>query len=406
MSLVSSEFCTGCAACVNVCPKSAIHMQSDCEGFLQPIINKEFCVNCGLCENVCPLPILDRLCPVQIDKNPVCGITTNTKIWRESSSGGAFTEICEAVRCRNPIVFGACFKEDLSVYHRYVTSVDEISPFRKSKYVQSDVGFTFRQCRDFLESGRYVLYSGTPCQIAGLRSYLGHDSPNLLCVEFICHGVGSPLVFKKSIKAVAAQKNEVLLRYEFRTKESGLGDDTYCSLYTFKTGRSMSVVRDIYNKLFLNQLCLRKSCMENCRFRNSRRFADITMGDARGEETIYADKGNKNWSVIIANTQKGEDVMRMLGKSMDVRPYPIALLAKTNPLYFRTTRGNPMRDNFFRDFRKGISVWRLAHKYAPDCCGSRFESSVAGALRNLLCVTGLLPIVQKLRQYLREARIH
>ena len=400
MKLIGDKLCTGCGACVNACPHDAILMNPDPEGFLQPRINKEKCIGCGKCKRICPLPRIETLIPRQIDKSPLCGCTLDETIWRESSSGGAFSEVCEVMRGEKPVVFGARFSGADSIVHDSVSSVDDIGIFRKSKYVQSDVGMTFRACRQLLFDGKYVIYSGTPCQLAGLRSYLGRDFEKLLLVEFICHGVGSPAVFRESLRWMSKKLHGNVQQYEFRSKREVPVFDGHVSFYRFDNGKTLSIHCDLYNRFFLNQLCLRRSCMENCRFRRSERIADITLGDSRGEEKIYPDKGDKKWSVIVANTAKGERVVEMLASRMDVRPYPLALLEKTNPLYFRTTPGNPRRDEFFSLFRGGQNLFRLSQKFVPD--QNTVSLRLFRLIKRILRKTGVAPCLRWMIRFVRR----
>lgn len=186
--------CCGCSACVQRCPKQCISLYEDEEGFLYPRVDKTVCIDCGLCEKVCPVlnqseghePIA-----VYAAKNP------NEEIRMQSSSGGIFTMLAERIIDEGGVVFGACWDKDWNVVHDYAESKEDIAKFRGSKYVQSNIGETFKQTETFLIEGRKVLFSGTPCQIAGLKHFLLKDYDNLLTIEIICHSVPSPGVWKK-----------------------------------------------------------------------------------------------------------------------------------------------------------------------------------------------------------------
>ena len=364
MKLADQILCTGCSACVNACSTGALAMSPNKEGFMHPVLNVDKCVGCNACERACPLLRGDELIPEQIEKVPYCGCSLDEDVWRKSTSGGAFSEICNVLAARQPIVFGAGFEGVDLVKHTYSDGIEGIGVFRKSKYVQSDIGTSLRDCKRFLQSGRFVIFSGTPCQIAGLRAYLGREYDNLLTVEFICHGVGSPGVFRDCLKEVSKSLRRSIVKYGFRSKVNW-PINVYTSHYEFGTGEAREITIDLYNSFFLNQLCLRTSCMENCHFRREARMADITLADCRGERQLYPDKDNKNWSVVLANTRKGRDLILPLKTRMDLRPYPIDLLKRTNPLYFHTTKGNANRTEFFRRYIHGERLHKIARRLIP-----------------------------------------
>ena len=368
MNLADSEICTGCGACLNVCPVNAVNMYADDEGFLQPVIDNAKCIGCSRCTRACPIVSVIET-PKQIVKSPVCGCTLSDDVWRASSSGGAFTEICSTLESESPIVFGARFADNHNVVHDLVDGIKQVDCFRKSKYVQSDIGHTFRQCKEFLEKGRFVIFSGTPCQIAGLTGFLGNNEyAKLVTLEFICHGVGSPSFFQACLREVGNQFGRRVSDYTFRFKSGNrLRKDEHTSFYRFADGTTREITRDLYNLFFLNQLCLRKSCMENCRFRRPERYADITLADCRGEKLLYPHGDGKNWSVIIANTEKGAGVIRRLKNRMPLHDYPLELLKEKNPLYFCTTKGNRLRDIVFEKKKRGEAIFAIARELNLIC---------------------------------------
>ena len=193
INIEDKKKCCGCSACVQRCPKQCISLQEDEEGFLYPQVDKKICVNCGLCEKVCPV-----LNPVKARKPQVvfAARAIDEKVRLESSSGGVFTVLAELVIERGGVVFGAKFNEKWEVVHAYTESKEGLSAFRGSKYVQSKIENSYKQAESFLKAGREVLFSGTPCQIAGLKLYLRKEYTNLLTVDFVCHGVPSPMVWK------------------------------------------------------------------------------------------------------------------------------------------------------------------------------------------------------------------
>ena len=190
----NKSYCCGCEACVQCCPKRCISMHEDKEGFLYPKVDKEACIDCGLCEKVCP--IIHQAEPTE-PLSSYIAINPNEEIRLHSSSGGIFTLLAEQVIAEGGVVFGARFDENWDVVHAWTDTIEGLAPFRGSKYVQSRIGNTYKETKDFLQQGRKVLYSGTPCQIAGLKKYLRKEYDNLLTVDFICHGVPSPGVWRR-----------------------------------------------------------------------------------------------------------------------------------------------------------------------------------------------------------------
>lgn len=360
MKLIDKKLCTGCGACVNACPFDALTMVADAEGFLQPRVDSILCVDCGKCARACPL-LLQLKAPEQIEKKPLCGCSDDEDVWQTSASGGAFSEVCYALSETDPVIFGATFEDTSRVMHKCVEGVSSIGLFRKSKYVQSDVGFSLRECKRYLEAGRQVVFSGTPCQIAGLRGFLGRDYSNLLTIEFICHGVGSPTVFAANLSRIENAVGKKVVAYTFRYKS---GDpkllNHYVSSVAFADGSMRIMVDDLYNRLFLSQTILRSSCVGNCAFRKEWRFADITLCDSRGERNLYPKKDEKNWSVVVANTAKGVSVVETLRKRMNLKPYPYELLRARNPLYWRDVLTTPPREEFFRRYAAGQDIGVIA----------------------------------------------
>lgn len=209
IDILDKKDCCGCSSCVQRCPKQCITLKEDNEGFLYPIVNKEICISCGLCEKVCP--VLSQGEPrkplkVYAAKNQ------DEEIRRQSSSGGVFTLLAEQVIREGGVVFGAIFDENWEVKHDFAETIEGLAPFRGSKYVQSRIDDNYKKAERFLNQGRKVLFSGTPCQIAGLKRFLRNEYDNLLTVDFVCHGVPSPGVWRQYLKETVARlfdKNSV-----------------------------------------------------------------------------------------------------------------------------------------------------------------------------------------------------
>jgi len=363
--LNSKKDCTGCGACMNVCPTQCISMEADSEGFLYPVADDR-CIHCDKCRDVCPLANGKTAREPGVRQYSAAAISRDSAVWEDSSSGGAFTEICNTYGDHNTVVFGAAF-ERLKVVHSHVVGVKNIGKFRRSKYVQSDSRDSYVQAKRFLGQGRKVIFTGTPCQIAGLRAFLGREYHSLLTVEFICHGVGSPGVFEEALRYISRKYGNEIIGYSFRVKRSTMGNlRLYVSQYDFSNNKTVYVDCDEYNRLFLHQLCLRPSCGNNCKFRTEKRLGDITIADLKGKNRVFPKLMDyRNYSAVVVNSEKGDEVFHRLSERMDILTFDLAQLEKYNPLFSMTTSDNPLRSSFFKDFQEGLDIATLARKYVP-----------------------------------------
>lgn len=351
--------CTGCAACYSVCPTRCISMKPDDEGFLYPDVNDN-CINCRLCEKVCPtfLPKQEN----KIQQKALAAVTKDMNIWRRSASGGAFSEICRLWAKENTLIVGAAWN-GLNVHHIGVTGYDNITPLCKSKYVSSAIEDTFIEIKNTLKTGRTVIFSGCPCQVAGLKVFLGKDYDNLLTIDLICHGQGSPTVFEACIRNMSNFLREDILSYQFRAKRKRYEDDYISCVKTNK--HSYYITKDPYMQLFFSQNVLRPSCGENCKYRDVRRPGDLTIADLKGLTQMFPDLiyPRKNWSTIICNTKKGEKCFEKLSATMETRPITIDNVIKYNPLFAQQTWFSKDRNSFFTDFiadeKTAISKWTV-----------------------------------------------
>lgn len=241
--------CCGCNACIQICPKSCISRFNDDEGFWYPIVDKETCVNCGLCEKVCPE--LSDLAKSKVVKS-YASISENDNSRLVSSSGGVFYELASYVIARGGIVFGAKFAENWSVAHDEANTLEKASCFRGSKYVQSDTGKTFQRVSEYLKSGILVLYSGSPCQVAGLKLFLRKEYPNLITVDFICHGVPSPLIWRDYLKSFGVPLSSIK-SISFRDKIKGWKRFSLTIKFADKV-HSEALDKDLYLRGFLKDL--------------------------------------------------------------------------------------------------------------------------------------------------------
>lgn len=296
-------------------------------------------------------------------------VTKDQNVWKRSSSGGAFTEICKAWDDGNCIFVGAAW-DGLDVHHICVDSVDKISILCKSKYVSSKMGNVFKEVKSYLIGGKRVVFCGTPCQVEGLKLYLGKEYDQLLLIDLICHGVGSQKVFHECLNQTGIDFKGEVIRYEFRTKRK-VWEMDYLIRIDIKRHKKIHTYyleKDRYMQLFLNQNALRKSCSNNCCFRSEKRAGDITIADAKGILEIYPELvgTKKNYSSVIINNDKGEKVISGLEKTCFMYTSNIENIKRYNPLFYRHTFESKERDAFFKDFvndsNKAINKWTMIGK--------------------------------------------
>ena len=279
--LAPQNQCTGCTACESICPHRCIHMVSDIEGFSYPIVDNTVCVNCGLCQSVCP--VLHHPKTPNLYTRAYAAICTQEEIRLKSTSGGVFTLLAKWIFDRGGVVFGAAYDEDFSVRHCVISREDELQKLRTAKYAQSTLGDTFAKVYDELKSGKYVLFSGTPCQIVGLQAYLKKPRERLITVDVVCHGVPSPKVWQHYI-AYRREHDAPGCRIDainLRSKVTGWPGYSVRFLYNNGTCYSARNNEDPFLKGFVGDYYLRPSCYE-CEFKGVSRNSDFTLADYWG----------------------------------------------------------------------------------------------------------------------------
>lgn len=356
--------CCGCGACSQICPSKCIHMTADEEGFLYPVVNKELCIECGICEKICP--ILNSVLGDGYFKEPLAcaAVNKDKSIRRESSSGGVFTLLSEYVLSKKGIVFGAAMSKDYeSVIHIGVEDVRGLGLLRGSKYVQSEIGDTYQCARGELEKGRLVLFSGTPCQIAGLKGYLKKDYENLFTVEVICHGVPSPALWKKYLFYIRKKLKASISQVIFRHKSS-LGGSRLMMCIKASNGKVYKAYEeeDPFYCFFLKNFCLRPSCYR-CHLKKQRHMADITIGDFWGGDKVVPGFGEEgDMSLILIHSDKGKKVFNSVKESMEIRWTEYEKAISYNSAYTESVLRPKERDRFFIDL-ENVSFSKMVKKY-------------------------------------------
>lgn len=358
--------CCGCSACFAVCHNQAIVMTADNEGFVHPTINSSLCNDCGSCVRACPLhgTVFDDKFEV---KAYAC-INKNTEVRLRSSSGGIFTVLAEQVLSSAGMVFGAVFDTNWNVCHKGIDKMEDLHHLRGAKYVQSSMGNQYSIIKKILEEGRTVLFSGTPCQVAGLKSFLKKEFINLITVDMVCHGVPSPLVWKRYLDENYEAKDKHITQIEFRNKLNGWKNYEFFIGYSDGNLLYRKHSEELFMLGFLNDLYLRPSCY-NCNFKNINRVSDLTIADFWGIEDIYPEvNDDKGTSLVFSQSEKGGRLLDNVGQSLVMKEADLHEAIRYNPSMIKSVAMNRYRKSFFAELIKGDrSVADLINKY----CGKK-----------------------------------
>ena len=319
VTITEKKNCCGCSACVSACPKGCISMDRDGEGFFYPRVDEEKCVSCGLCEKVCP--VLHS--PAAPEGEPKAYAAFGSPEDRKgSSSGGIFVGLARQVLEQGGLVFGAAMGENQEyAEHVGIDSLAELPKLQGSKYLQSRVGACFRQAKQALDAGRAVLFTGTPCQIEGLKNFLGRDYENLLTADVICHGVPSEKLWQKYLEYQQRRCGSRVVNVRFRDKRQGW--KSFSMVLTFENGRQYAkkLYFDLFLQLFLQDLCLRPSCYA-CPSRKKHRVSDITLGDFWGCDRVCPEMDDDTGlSLVLVHSEKGQRAFDAL--SLNGKPVPL-----------------------------------------------------------------------------------
>ena len=365
IKIKDKSLCTGCGACVQSCSLHCISMQKDEEGFYYPKVEEKVCIDCGNCESVCPC--INSTPHSKEETDVWCVKHQNDRIRFNSSSGGAFSALAEYIIQQKGIVFGAAMSADnCSAEHIAVQSFEEIERIRGSKYLQSSLGNTYVLTKEYLEQGRRVLFSGTPCQIKGLKLYLKKDFAHLICVDVICHGVPSQSLWAKYVEYLEKKLNAKIGSVNFRSKKYGWRD--------FGTGYFVNQEKqyfkfnfeDPYFCMFNSNFCLRPSCYY-CQSKDGESGADITLGDFWNVETVFPElSDNKGLSMVLLNSDRGRELFEAVKKNFWSTNKGLSneLARKCNPAIYKSQSYHIARNTFYKDMNK-LPFEKLSKKYVP-----------------------------------------
>lgn len=363
----------GCYACYSICPSMAIRMEEDSEGFRYPFVNSVKCTQCGSCERVCPGLHFSQL--VEKNKpNTWAAINPNSIARKTSSSGGIFSLLAETVLNSGGIVFGAAFDDVWEVHHISIENKENLKKLKVSKYLQSRIEDSYKKVKSELKKKREVLFVGTPCQTVGLQKFLGCKWENLVLVDFICHGVPSPAVWRAYIRERVVNIKDIQ-NISFRDKK--LSWESYLLSFYKKDNKYLAkdLYTDLYLRGFLHNLYLRPSC-HHCKFCQQNRLVDITLGDFWGIGNIDSDMyDGKGTSLVFTHSKKGVDLIA----SLQVKKKQVSFdeAVKYNPSVLWPSKASPNRTKFFVDFQTNPhGLYKLIDKYTKPTYYIRMKNKI------------------------------
>lgn len=362
INIVNKSDCYGCNACVQVCPIKCIRMEPDEKGFWYPKVDENQCIQCGKCVNACQISDEGYKNPMMLESIQVYAVKhKDNNVRNSSSSGGMFTALSDYVITQGGVVFGAVYDAEFKVIHKSATTYAERDKMKGSKYVQSDVGNSFKETETLLRKGNLVLYTGTPCQIAGLYKYLGKIYDNLITCDLICHGTPSPEIFKRYLHMIESRANDKVKSVNFRHKKNNWCNLTFVIDFEKETYSNL-LSCDPYGKLFLDNIILRSSCY-HCQYANTSRLGDITIGDYWGIHQNMADfHDNEGVSLVFINTKKGQLMFENIKENIDVKKSRLEDCVPYNTL--NGPAKLPYKSDFWKEYVKGEDFPYLLAKYA------------------------------------------
>lgn len=361
--LCKENKCTGCSACANICPVGAIKMVENKEGFFHPIISHSICNNCGLCKKVCPIinsPLISREKP----KASYAFWNSNSEIRNNSSSGGFFYSLADYIFNKSGVIYGAAYDENFCVEHIRINDSRMLRKLQTSKYVQSKIGNCFIKVKQDLLANKYVLFTGTPCQVAGLYGFLRKDYDKLITADFVCHGVPSPSVFQEYLKNKEELYNSKITKINFRCKTPSSSQGIVIDFENSKQYIEKEPLNDSYYWGFCTGVIVRNSC-SSCNFIGFNKISDFTMGDFWGlPENVKIDKGlDNNPSLVFFNSEKANKISKSFYINNTILERSVEEAVNGNMNLRRASKKNKLRKKFFKEFGINKSFDVLAKKY-------------------------------------------
>lgn len=356
MTNFQKKLCTGCGACYSVCPNNAITIIENEKGFLKPHINKDKCTDCSACTKICPL---NNVTTNNVETPEVFWALNNEdKIREKSSSGGLFYLFAQNILASNGVVFGCVWDENMQPKHIYTKELENIYKMFSSKYVQSNTENTFKEVKEFLSQGKKVLYSGTPCQIAGLKSYLRKDYDNLFLIDLICHGVPSRKTFEMFKKEWQKENNikENIININMRSKTTDWGKPFKTVITTEYNTYEIPFDKNNFLESFLHNYNIGDACID-CKFCSLPRSGDVTIGDFCGvDEFDKSLNDKKGISILFVNSEKGKTLFDNIKEKCSWNSVPFENAIKYNQNVIKPSKPNLFRDKFFDSIIKGKTL--------------------------------------------------
>ena len=381
--------CCGCTACANKCPKHCISMVKDDEGFAYPKVNIEECINCGLCDKVCP--VTNQKEESAINKAFAVQHCDEETLYH-SAAGGAFSAFADYAIRQNGVAIGAAYDEDMVVKHIIAKIKEEIPRFRSSKYVQSDQKNVYSEVKRFLDAGTFVCYSGTPCQTAGLKSFLEKDYSNLLLVDLVCKGVGSPEVLRQYVELMTQKYKAKIVGMNFKRKTYGYHSSTMS--VDFENGKtySKSGITDPMMRSFRANICLRPSC-GSCAFKGIDRVSDLTIFDCWHFSTLSGKNDNdKGHTAVIVHSEKGLQMLKDCNDLLEIVPIDLDAVVKLDGVMVKNvTSVHAQRDEFMKSLANNGLLYAI-NQYIPITLMDRIKDGS----KKILYKLGILNFVKRM----------
>lgn len=356
--------CCGCFSCEQICPKNCITLKPDNEGFFYPVVDESSCIDCGICVKKCPiLTDVKR----QNTKTIYAAKIKDEEALFHSTSGGAFYELAKLILEKKGVVFGCAYDENLVARHIYIDKIEDIRKLQNSKYVQSNLDGIFAKVKHFLDSNTPVLFCGTGCQVAGLKAFLGKAYENLYTADIVCHGVPSPKLFEKYLSFIEKKTGEKVTYFNFRSKK-GHGWQHYFQYDTKSKSKVTYGMFDPYYNAFIGSKTIRESCY-NCKFANTTRPSDITLGDYWGIENAHPEfYSSKGVSLILVNSDKGTKMWQDISDTLTCIESKLEKATPLNSNLLHPPQRPDCRDNIYKgidgDFDKFVKT-NLKFKVNP-----------------------------------------
>ena len=390
------EDCCGCGGCKAACPVSAIRMEQNERGFWYPVIDSNLCIGCGKCTRVCDYQRTDRTRAEGQFPKAYALKHKDIEVLKKSTSGGAFVAFSDVVLGEKGQIYGAVYDETLRVHHVGADDVYGRDAMCGSKYVQSDTEDTFQQARNDLRDGRFVLFSGTPCQCAALRSFLnGEDMSQLVLCDLVCHGVVSPLLLEEYLKLVSTKSGKLVQKHICRSKYNGWGEGRHLESNEFTDGSEdhSSFLSQMYGRTFGSVVGQRPSCF-SCPYTNLNRPSDITLADFWGVESSHPHLYDRNGvSMILVNTEQGERMLQKILSACELHEIPLEDAMRKNPHLSRPVTKNPNTELFWKEF--SVNGYEAA---ARKYCNCSKKNELKYNIKRVTQAVGIYPLLRKVKR--------